>query len=222
MKLLEKKKQVKAKRCYFRTTFHLRCFPGFRTRLRLTYFFIQLRYFWYNRHLFTQFEIYFRHANLTFLCWNLVSLFIIHSEQFRFIRNSIIWNARWHLLYQEIESLSFPIDISWLVSHEVCIHVQYFFDVVRNKLELLNVLIKRRSKVHEKNMSCERTSIFHQWKTFSENYKPMRVWFWLVYKFTENFCPSWLFSEFIQTQKRYPTSLDKIPTLTWKLLVIWS
>ena len=81
---------------------------------------------------------------------------------------------------------------------------------------------KRRSKVQEKNMSCEHALNFDQWKTFSENYKPMRVWLWLVYKFTENYYPSRLFSEFIQTQKRYPTSLDKIRILTWKLLVISS
>ena len=83
-------------------------------------------------------------------------------------------------------------------------------------------LIERRSKVQEKNMSCGHTLNFDQLKTFSENYKPMRVWFWFVYKFTENYCPSWLFSEFIQTQKRYLTSLNKICILTWKLLVITS
>ena len=38
----------------------------------------------------------------------------------------------------------------------------------------------------------------------------MRVWLWLVYKFTKNCQIYWLFSEFIQTKKRYPTSLDKI------------
>ena len=106
-----------------------------------------------------------------------------------------------------------------LFSHEVCIHIQYFFDVVRNKLQLLNLLIKRRSKVQEKNMSCERALNFDQWKTFSENYKPMRVWLWLVYKFTENCQIYRLFSEFIQTKKRYPISLDKIRILTRKLLV---
>ena len=83
-------------------------------------------------------------------------------------------------------------------------------------------LIERRSKVQEKNMSCGHTLNFDQLKTFSENYKPMRVWFWFVYKFTENYCHSWLFSEFIQTQKRYLTSLNKICILTWKLLVITS
>ena len=83
-------------------------------------------------------------------------------------------------------------------------------------------LIKRRSKVQEKNMSCERALNFDQWKTFPENYKPMRVWLWLVHKFTENCQIYGLFSWFIQTQKRYPTSLDKIRILTWKLPVISS
>ena len=110
--------------------------------------------------------------------------------------------------------------VSRLVSYEVCTYMQYFFGVVRNKRETLNIKIKRRSKVQEKNISCERALNFNQWKTFSENYKPMRVWLWLVYKFTENYCRSRLFSaDFIQTQKRHPTSLDKIPILTWKLLV---
>ena len=36
-------------------------------------------------------------------------------------------------------------------------------------------LIKRRSKVQESNMSCDCVLNFDQSKTFSENYKPMRV-----------------------------------------------
>ena len=36
-------------------------------------------------------------------------------------------------------------------------------------------LIKRRSKVQEKDMSCERALNLDQWKTFSKNYKPLRV-----------------------------------------------
>ena len=66
----------------------------------------------------------------------------------------------------------------------------------------------------------ERALKFDLWKTLSENYKPIRVWLWLVFKFTENYCRLRLLSEFIQTQKRYCTSLDKICILTWKLLVI--
>ena len=69
-------------------------------------------------------------------------------------------------------------------------------------------------------MSCERALIFDQWKTFSENYKPMRVWLWLANKFTEKNCRLQLIIEFNQTQKRYPNSFDKISIITWKLLVI--
>ena len=54
---------------------------------------------------------------------------------------------------------------------------------------------------------------FDQWKTFSENHKPIRVWLWLVYKFTENNCHSRLFSKSIQTQKEYFASLNKISLL---------
>ena len=68
-------------------------------------------------------------------------------------------------------------------------------------------------------MSCERALNFDQWKLFSEDYESMRVWLRLVHKFNMNYCRSRLFSEFIRTQKRYPTSLDKICILTWKLLV---
>ena len=66
-----------------------------------------------------------------------------------------------------------------------------------NYLELL----KRRSKEQEKNMSCERVLNFDQLKTFSANYKPMRVWLWLVYNFTENCQIYRLFSEIIQTKR---------------------
>ena len=113
----------------------------------------------------------------------------------------------------------------WFLSHEVCIYIQYFFCVVRNisfRTPNLLKLTKRTSKIQEKNMSCERALNFDQWKILSESYKPMRVWLWLVYKFTKNLCRLRLFSEFIQTQKRYPTFLDKIRILTWKLLVLSS
>ena len=41
----------------------------------------------------------------------------------------------------------------------------------------------------------------------------------LLYKHMENNFCLWLFAEFIQTQKRHPTSLYKISNLTWGLLV---
>ena len=64
-----------------------------------------------------------------------------------------------------------------MVSFGVCIYIQYFFDVVRNELQTKYPikLIKRKSKTQEKNMSCEHTLNFDQRKTFSGNYKPMRV-----------------------------------------------
>ena len=97
---------------------------------------------------------------------------------------------------------------SWLVFHD-WFPMKFVFT---NNISLvwweINKII---SKLQEKKMSCEHALNFDQWKIFSENYKPMRVRLWLVYKFTEN-----------QTQKRYPTSFDKVGILTWKLLVISS
>ena len=111
-------------------------------------------------------------------------------------------------LKKQVKMLVF---ISWLVSSGVCIQMQQLLE-----------LIKRRWKVQKKKISCKRGLNFDLWKLFSENYKPMRVWLWLVYKFTENYCRLRIFSEFIQNQKKYPTSLDKMHILTWKLLVIAS
>ena len=50
----------------------------------------------------------------------------------------------------------------------------------RSSRKYLLDLIKRRSEVQEKNMSCERALNFYQRKTFSKNCKPMRVWLWLA------------------------------------------
>ena len=66
-------------------------------------------------------------------------------------------------------------------------------------------------------MSYKHALNFDQWKIFSENYKPMKVWLWLVYKITENYCRSWIFSEFIQIQKSHPTSIDEVHMLTFHI-----
>ena len=79
-------------------------------------------------------------------------------------------------------------------------------------------LIKRRSKVQERNMSCERGLNFDQWKTFPENYKPVRIWLWLLYKFTIMIVAHTTFLRVHSNSKE--VSLDKISILTWKLLVI--
>ena len=49
-------------------------------------------------------------------------------------------------------------------------------------------------------MSCEHALNFDQWKTVSENYKPMRVFLWLVNRFTKSNCGLQVFFKFIQTQ----------------------
>ena len=56
---------------------------------------------------------------------------------------------------------------------------------------------------------------FGQWETLSENYKP------IIANCNCN-CSLRYFVKIIQTQKRYPTSLDKISILTWMLIVISS
>ena len=44
---------------------------------------------------------------------------------------------------------------------------------------------------------------------FFKNYYPVRVRLWLVYKITENNLLFATFRDFIQNQRRYPTSVDK-------------
>ena len=97
--------------------------------------------------------------------------------------------------------------VSWLVSFRVCIQIQYLCDVV-SKLPIPTWVNQKKIKSSRKEYVLWTWLNFDQWQTFSENSKPMRVWLWFVYKFTENYCRLRLFSEFIQTQKRYPTSLD--------------
>ena len=86
--------------------------------------------------------------------WNWEKIKFIHKELLHYyIKNRFFQ----HQYQKQVNMFVFT---SWLVSHEVCIYMQYFFGVVKN---------------------------------ISENYKPMRVWLWLVYKFTENYCRSRLF-----------------------------
>ena len=78
-------------------------------------------------------------------------------------------------------------------------------------LELFQV----RSKDHQSNMSGTQLKFWPR-KSIFENYKPIGGF---VFKITKNNFNLWYFTEFIQTQKRYATSLDKIIILTEKLLI---
>ena len=131
------------------------------------------------------------------------------------------------LLYMK-KSRTFQHQYQWKV--KICTYLYLFRDWVPLEFlfiynislmyKCLQELIKRTWKVQENNRSYECALNFDQWKTFSENLKPIKVWLWLVFKFTENNCCLRLSTEFIQTQKRYPTSLDKISILIWKLFII--
>ena len=81
----------------------------------------------------------------------------------------------------------------------------------------LQELCKRKSKVHQEHMPQESALNFDQWETLSKNYNSIRVF---VYKIRENNCHLRYFAEFMQTQKTYTTSIDKISTLTWILLAM--
>ena len=114
-------------------------------------------------------------------------------------------------------SLSVEVHISASACRIAIFCLRYFFDVVRNQTSNKNIylleLIKKRSKVREKNMSHKRDLNFDRWKAPFENYMPIKVWFRIVYKITKNICRSRLLTKFVQTQKRYLTSLNKITNL---------
>ena len=57
-------------------------------------------------------------------------------------------------------------------------------------------------------------------KIFSENWKPIRVWLWLVYKIAENSCSRVLAEFSFQLKRSIVTFLIKKSILTWRLLVI--
>ena len=84
--------------------------------------------------------------------------------------------------------------ISWLVSFGVCIHIQYFFDVVR--LEL----IERKSKVEEKNVMW---TCFKFWpiKNFPKTISQWEFDYGLFTNLLRIIVACNFFSEFIQTQE---------------------
>ena len=93
-------------------------------------------------------------------------------------------------------------------------YITYVFNAFRNQ-----TFEKRYTRVNWKEIKISRKEYvtwtsFKVWqiKTFSESYSAMEIWLGLAYKIIKKSC-------FIQTQKRYPTSLDKISILNWRLLI---
>ena len=74
-------------------------------------------------------------------------------------------------------------------------------------------------KVHEEKRSCERALNVNQWKTSSKIYKPIRFGLTLIDKITHCDCFLCQSLEFIQTQNRHPTSLDKTSIRTGRILL---
>ena len=138
------------------------------------------------------------------LCW---SPFLILSIS-KFLRAPFLKNIcerlllkrcsrKWETLKFIIRSFNFTLKTGFFNINIREVHDWFPMKFILTHNISLN---KRRSKVQEKNMTCERAFTFDQWE-FD---------YGLFTKFFENYCRSRLFSEFIQTQKRYPTSLDKI------------
>ena len=138
-----------------------------------------------------------------------------------FIRNFLLYiketseNICFCFMKKQVKIIVF---ISWLVSFEV---------VFRYKISVMWWEINSKqsisTRVNQKKIKSSRKKyVMWTWFKLWQVEKPMRVWLWLVCKFAENYCCLWHFSEFIQTQERYSTSLDKIGILIWKLLLISS
>ena len=69
------------------------------------------------------------------------------------------------------ENVYLFLSVSWLVSFGV-----FIYNNISLMYKYLLELVKRRSKVQEKKISCECAVNFDQWKTFPGNNKPINLW----------------------------------------------
>ena len=79
--------------------------------------------------------------------------------------------------------------------------------------KLLLELIKRREKVHENNISGERPLNFDLWKTFSENFNPLKInlWGWHF-----QFCSQNYGELLLVTFRRVQTQTQEVFYLHWR------
>ena len=79
-------------------------------------------------------DTYFEEHLLLKMCsWNWEKLKNTHKELQLYI------NRFFQRQYQKLVKMF--VSVSWLASHEVCIHIQWFFGVVRNKFQTWRCLI---------------------------------------------------------------------------------
>ena len=108
------------------------------------------------------------------------------------------FNATWkNRIFQSQYQKQVKMYISLLLFHDrFPLVLKYFFDVVRNKLQAINIYTrvdKKKIKSSRKGYVIRTCFKFWTMKNIFWNYKPMRVWLWLAYKFTENIV-AWDFS----------------------------
>ena len=99
------------------------------------------------------------------------------------VKNKALTLQNQNLRQVKICLLVFLFYRSFFWSVHVC--AVFLWGSEKSNRKYLLELIKWRWKVHQNNMSRERTLNLDHWKLFSENYKPMRVWLWFAYKITE-------------------------------------
>ena len=100
----------------------------------------------------------------------------------------------------------------FIFSFAVFSYMQDFFHSVRNQVSNKNIyktpieLVKRISKVYCRNF---RINLF-QFLAMRNIFQKLQAYYCLFGKFAKNNCRTQLFSEIIQTQKRYLTFFNKI------------
>ena len=102
-------------------------------------------------------------------------------EKLKFIHKRFLKKSKRPSFFEINIRKKFMVLISWFVSHED------LFGVVRNKLQLLKIYCKsKEDQKFKKRIHHVRSHTyalnFDQWKMLSEKYKPVRVWFWQIYR----------------------------------------
>ena len=148
---------------------------------------------------FEQVNIYLRKFDVWSL--NLFDSFIlIHYDCIRGMVTSFIrylFKYIWFFVFQmknekHTSNSNFNIQLFWRLEDDL---FWYFLSqlLYRNENQTLFLIshfnLSKKTKWHfGYTESYERALNFDELKIFSENYKPMKVWSWIVYKFTENYC----------------------------------
>ena len=156
--------------------------------------------------------------------WNILVALCVYETLKLLIKNIWLWVKILTSLSEGGENVIFLIFISSFPS----IYVVYLFMYISLMLwsEKSNSKQKMFATAHQKNM--KNSSKEHAtWKSFqfwpvkniSKNYEPRLQH---VYQIIKNNCCSRLFTKFVQTQKKYPTFLDKLSILTRRIFVISS